>query len=115
MNGGTRFTKKRAGRQASSLADAPASVLAQLPKELPEVLRSLPLYPPGDPRNATVKAAAAAKAALIHPTLEDVVHRTEVDATFIEAGEPSIVEDAPFPETCKSVKARRAAKAKRAR
>jgi hypothetical protein len=55
VTGGTRLIVKRGPRAAGSIADAPAHVLAQLPKETPDCLRPerLPKYPPGDPRNAS--------------------------------------------------------------
>jgi hypothetical protein len=81
-------------------------VLAQLPKETPVVLlpQFLPKYPPGDPRNASVKAARAAATA--HAEGGTVLVQSDPaigrgmalanarakDAT-VEAGEPRIVLD----------------------
>jgi hypothetical protein len=82
VTGGTRLRVKRGPRAAASLADAPAHVLAQLPKETPDCLRPerLPKYPPGDPRNGarqhvTVVTTDDGTIAVVHgdvaPTAED--------------------------------------------
>jgi hypothetical protein len=43
--------KRHDAKNGGSLVDAPRSVLDQLPKSTPDVLREpLPRYPPGDPR-----------------------------------------------------------------
>jgi hypothetical protein len=61
--GGTKYIgKKRHG----GFIDVPQQVLAELAnRPVPEVLRVLPKYPPGDPRNGTLASSKVAAPTLL--------------------------------------------------